>query len=76
MNNADFIINLRWFNSEDLHGTLMPRKSSMETAISDGVQVTLRSKSHSSAVKLKAVRQQYEDRVKFWNDIKAEAMQL
>jgi hypothetical protein len=48
----------------------------METAISDGVQVTLRSKGYSSAAKRKAIRRQYEDRVKFWNDIRGEAMQL
>jgi hypothetical protein len=41
---TDFTTLNRWFNSEDMHGTLMPRASSIEAAVSDGVQVTLRSK--------------------------------
>ena len=58
---TDFTTLNRWFNSEDMHGTLMPRASSIEAAVSDGVQVTLRSKAFKSASKLKAIRCQYQN---------------
>ena len=63
----------RCFPTDELHATLMPRESSFEEAISDGLQVTLRSKTFAAAAKLKAIRGQYQGRVKFWNEFKAKA---
>jgi hypothetical protein len=55
-----------------MHGTLMPRASSIDAAKSDGVQVTLRSKTFNSASKLKAIRHQYQARVDFWEKFEAQ----
>jgi len=49
----------------------MPRRSSLQTAISYGAQVVLRKKEFESALKAKGVRERYAMRVAFWDEFEA-----
>ncbi|KAJ7679778.1 hypothetical protein B0H17DRAFT_1333965 [Mycena rosella] len=56
-----------FFNPRHLHGTILPRQSSVDSAISRGTHTTVRRKDMVKATLLKVVRESYEARTAFWN---------
>jgi hypothetical protein len=60
------LIRFRFFNPRHLHGTVLPRQSSVETAISRGTHTTMRRRDLGKAALLKRVRETYEARTEYW----------
>jgi hypothetical protein len=60
----------RSFKSEEDHAIVMPRRSSVQSsvypAVSDGVQLTLRSRDYNMALRCIQIRSTYADRVEYW----------
>ncbi|KAJ6476570.1 hypothetical protein DFH09DRAFT_1342452 [Mycena vulgaris] len=56
-----------FFNPRHLHGTILPRKSSVEWVISRGTHTTMRRRDLDKATLLKDVRETYEGRAAFRN---------
>jgi hypothetical protein len=67
-------MNYRWFNANHVHGTIMPRQSSINAPVSDymahaasnGSHKTVRNKDTRKAAKQKNVRVGYEARTRYW----------
>ncbi|KAJ6567666.1 hypothetical protein DFH09DRAFT_1314187 [Mycena vulgaris] len=57
-----------FFNPRDLHGTILPRNSSVASAISRGIHTTVRHKDTAKAKLFQDVRDGYSDRIDFWKN--------
>ncbi|KAJ6558182.1 hypothetical protein B0H19DRAFT_131340 [Mycena capillaripes] len=62
-------VNCVWFfNPKELHGTILPRQSSVASAISRGIHTTVRRKDMEQAALFQTVRETYDDRSAFWRE--------
>ena len=65
------ICNIRWFNGQHVHGTIMPRESSMKAkygqrSMSYGLGMTVTKKNADKARERKIVRIQSQKRQEYW----------
>ncbi|KAJ6606286.1 hypothetical protein DFH09DRAFT_1299554 [Mycena vulgaris] len=60
-----------FFNPHHLHGTILPRQSSVDTAISRGTLATVRCKDLEKARVYESARQSYNSCVAFWDSYSA-----
>ncbi|TDL15219.1 hypothetical protein BD410DRAFT_809109 [Rickenella mellea] len=60
-----------WFNGRDMHGTIVPRQSSITSSdsISHGIVCVLRQKDANAAKEYRDIRQGYNHRVEMWKKV-------
>lgn len=64
-----YFYSLRFFNPRDIHGTVLPRESSRDFAISRGIHTTIRSKEVAKALEFETVRSTYDQRSAYWRSL-------
>ena len=66
---------LRWFDARDIHGSVMPSASTMQSIKqkdiqgSVGIHMTIRQKDFNKALKLNEVREAYSNRNDWWESL-------